>query len=71
MARDSNFVELLAASGRPSASDEKQQPFAGEKAKQLRQALQNGENELTYDVGHVRASSLASYIGSIILISNS
>jgi hypothetical protein len=43
----------------PSASDEKQQPFAGEKAKQLRKALQNGENELTYDLAHVRAFSLA------------
>jgi hypothetical protein len=42
----------------PSASDETQQPFAGDKAKQLRKALQNGEEELTYDLAHVRASSL-------------
>jgi hypothetical protein len=44
----------------PSASDEKQQPFADEKAKQFRKALQNGENELTYDLAHVRASLVIS-----------
>jgi hypothetical protein len=53
----------------PSASDEKQQPFAGEEAKQLRKALQNGKKELTHDPPvSVRPPS---YIGKHHLVFNS